>query len=57
MTPATITAIGDGQELASIITAYHDVTERLKESHDMLGREVGRLRQQLERERPRASAA
>jgi len=34
-------------DLATIIRAYYDVTERLKQSHDMLGREIYRLREEL----------
>jgi len=34
-------------DLAALLQAYNDVTERLKESHDVLTREVYRLRGQL----------
>ena len=34
-------------ELATIIKSYNEVTERLKQSHEILGREVGRLREEL----------
>ncbi len=37
------------RELAAIIDAYNEVTERLKSSHERLIREVARLRQELER--------
>jgi signal transduction histidine kinase len=45
------TALLDGgpeTDLATIIRAYHDVTERLKHSHDVLSREVCRLREELQ---------
>ena len=35
-------------DLAAILSAYNDVTERLKGSHEMLAREVCRLREQIE---------
>lgn len=35
-------------DLAAILSAYNDVTERLKNSHEMLAREVCRLREQIE---------
>lgn len=34
-------------DLATLIRAYHDVTERLKASHELLQREVARLRDEL----------
>jgi signal transduction histidine kinase len=34
-------------ELASILRAYNEVTERLRQSHDVLAREVCRLREEL----------
>ena len=34
-------------DLATIVESYNEVTERLKRSHEMLGREVCRLREQL----------
>ena len=37
----------DERELATIIQSYNEVTERLKQSHEILGREVGRLREEL----------
>jgi signal transduction histidine kinase len=40
--------VGSGDELHSLIASYNDVTERLKRSHEMLVREVVRLRRQLE---------
>lgn len=45
--PAVLAEPGAQAELASIIRAYHDVTERLKHSHDVLAREVCRLREEL----------
>jgi len=36
------------RELGAIIDAYNQVTEQLKVSHEKLGREVGRLRDELE---------
>lgn len=36
------------QDLASILDSYNEATERLKESHDILQREVRRLRNELE---------
>ncbi|MFH1419593.1 MAG: ATP-binding protein [Planctomycetota bacterium] len=35
------------RELGAIISAYNDVTERLKVSHERLGEEVARLREEL----------
>ncbi len=35
-------------DLATIISRYSDVTERLKRSHELLGEEVSRLRDELE---------
>jgi len=35
-------------DLAAILSAYNDVTERLKGSHEMLAREVCRLREQIQ---------
>lgn len=35
-------------ELIAIINKYNDVTERLKHSHELLGREVTRLREELD---------
>lgn len=37
------------RELGAIISAYNEVTERLKLSHEQLSREVGRLREELSR--------
>ena len=34
-------------DLATIVESYSEVTERLKRSHEMLGREGWRLREQL----------
>ena len=34
-------------DLAVLIRSYHAVTERLKASHELLGREVCRLRDEL----------
>ncbi len=42
--PATVASAAD---LATIIQAYNDVTERLKRSHEALAREVCRLREEL----------
>ena len=39
------------RELATIIQSYNEVTERLKQSHEILGREVGRLREELREKR------
>ena len=39
------------RELATIIQSYNEVTERLKQSHEILGREVGRLREELHEKR------
>ena len=44
MTSGTISK----QELATVIEAYNDVTERLKQSHELLGREVCRLREEVQ---------
>ena len=41
-------AVVSETELATIIETYNDVTERLKRSHEVLGREVCRLREELE---------
>jgi len=35
------------EDLAALIQSYHDVTERLKASHELLAREVCRLREEL----------
>jgi len=43
----TTTIVGEA-ELATIIEKYNDVTERLKRSHELLGREVARLRDELD---------
>ncbi len=40
-------ASGSESELGTIIKSYNEVTERLKQSHEILGREVGRLREEL----------
>ena len=40
--------IAPGPDLAAMLRAYNDVTERLKRSHEALGREVCRLREQLQ---------
>lgn len=45
-TTATRAPVRQG-ELVSIMRAYNDVTDRLKRSHDVLCREVCRLRQEL----------
>lgn len=37
----------DGSELAAVIRTYNDVTERLKQSHELLRAEVCRLRDEL----------
>lgn len=42
----TMTAVSE-PDLATIIDRYNDVTERLKRSHELLGREVARLGQEL----------
>ena len=42
----TAAVVGES-ELATIIQTYNDVTERLKRSHEVLGREVCRLREEL----------
>lgn len=47
MTTATTKAPPPKGELVSILRAYNDVTDRLKQSHDVLCREVCRLRQEL----------
>jgi len=36
------------RELGAIILAYNDVTDRLKQSHERLGHEVARLREELQ---------
>lgn len=36
------------EELKAVIAAYHNATEQLKESHDLLMAEVGRLRSELD---------
>lgn len=41
-------AVVSESELATIIQTYNDVTERLKRSHEVLGREVCRLREELQ---------
>jgi signal transduction histidine kinase len=40
--------VGTEPDLAAIIQAYNDVTERLKRSHEALAREVCRLREELQ---------
>ena len=45
------TAMVDERELATIIESYNEVTERLKQSHELLGREVARLREELQEKR------
>jgi len=40
--------LGEG-ELATILRTYNEVTERLKESHEVLQREVSRLHDEIER--------
>lgn len=40
--------VGTEPDLATIIQAYNDVTERLKHSHEALAREVCRLREELQ---------
>lgn len=40
-------SVAAGTDLATIIQAYNDVTERLKRSHEALAREVCRLREEL----------
>lgn len=47
MMQSVITKQGE-TDLASILQAYNDVTERLKRSHEALVREVGRLREELQ---------
>ncbi len=37
-----------GAELATVIQTYNEVTERLKQSHELLGQEVCRLREELQ---------
>jgi signal transduction histidine kinase len=44
--PAGVTSEPD---LVTILRAYNDVTEKLKRSHEALGREVCRLREELQR--------
>jgi signal transduction histidine kinase len=41
-------SVVEGADLAGAIAAYTQITERLQESHDRLGREVARLRGELE---------
>jgi len=47
-TATTALPTGETQDLGSIIRSYHEVTERLKQSHEMLSLEVFRLREQLD---------
>jgi signal transduction histidine kinase len=49
------TAVVGELELATIIQKYNDVTERMKRSHELLGSEVARLRDELD-EKNRALA-
>jgi len=44
----TTTATLGEAEFATILRRYNDVTERLKRSHELLGQEVGRLRDEIE---------
>ena len=44
----TQTFAPESSDLATILVRYTDVTERLKRSHEALGREVVRLREELE---------
>ena len=44
----TQTLAPESSDLATILVRYTDVTERLKRSHEALGREVVRLREELE---------
>ena len=46
MIPAVSTS-KDAPDLAAIMQAYSEVTERLKQSHELLAREVCRLREEL----------
>lgn len=46
-TAADIVGIPDAQDLARMLSAYTEVTERLRSSHDRLAAEVGRLRGEL----------
>lgn len=41
------TTVSHEEDLAVLIQSYHDVTDRLKASHEILAREVGRLRDEL----------
>lgn len=45
--PAIVSPVLDQRDLASILQTYNEVTERLKQSHDALAREVCRLRDKL----------
>jgi signal transduction histidine kinase len=47
-TATTASAAREVQDLGRIIRSYHEVTERLKSSHELLSREVCRLRDQLD---------
>lgn len=48
MTPTTLSeGVIHEPEFLSIIHTYNEVTERLKQSHEVLGREVCRLREEL----------
>ena len=47
MTTAALPTLMPEPELAPILRAYNDVTERLKRSHEALAREVCRLREEL----------
>jgi signal transduction histidine kinase len=47
MSFATLSPPSARSDLASVLQTYNDVTERLMRSHDMLGREVCRLREEL----------
>jgi len=49
MKDESITVTHRERELAAIITAYNEVTERLKESHEALRVEVARLSDEVER--------
>ncbi|MCZ6868448.1 MAG: ATP-binding protein [Gammaproteobacteria bacterium] len=42
-----VSATVSESELATIVESYNEVTERLKQSHEILGREVRRLRDEL----------
>ncbi len=48
MTPSTISLSQRERELAAIITAYNEVTEQLKRSHESLNHEVVKLRVELQ---------